>query len=155
MPPWLSYVLLGVAVIVIAYLVYRVIHNQRWYYLFAFTAFVTSFFSAPALKLVVKASGLDKKWNFDVDATWNENSWMINVAAMMVITYFFILENNYQKGLSHEKYFHEFQVVVLDNLRDGIEAKDIAKNRKILLEKVEAIICCMAWLETKPHKKKP
>ena len=155
MPPWLSNLLLGIAAIVIAYLFYRVVTNRRWIRLTAFTAFATAYFALPALTLVIKAYGLDKKWGFNVDAAWNASSWTKDVLAGMVLTYLFILENNFTKGESHQKYFYEFQMVVLDNVRDGVEAKDVAKRQKLPIDKVEAIICCMTWLEANPHKKKP
>ena len=72
-----------------------------------------------------------------------------------MLTYLFILENNFTKGESHQKYFHEFQTVVIDNIRDGIEDKDIARKRKIPLDKVQAIIICVAWLDLNQHRKRP
>ena len=154
MPSWLNTAIHAIAAIVILYLVYRVVHNQRWYRLFALTALATGYFSAPALKLVIKAYGLDKKWGFDVDAAWNESSWTKDVVAALVFTYYFLLERDYSRGDSHQKYFNDFKNVVLDNVRDGIEAEVIAKKRKIPFDKVEAIICCMAWLGSNQHKKK-
>lgn len=152
MPPWLNNLLLIVSAAVIAYLVYRVVTNKRWIRLYAFTAFATAYFAAPALKLVIKAYGLDKKWGFDVDAAWNESSWTKDVVAALVLTYLFILENNFTNGESHQKYFYEFTTVVMDNVKDGIEDTAIAKKRKIPLDKVQAIIMCIAWLALNKHK---
>jgi hypothetical protein len=155
MPPWLSNLLLVVAIIVIAFLVYRIITSKRWIRLYIFSGLAMAYFAAPAFKLVIKAYGLDKKWGFDVDAAWNESSWTKDAVASLVFLLLFILENNFTKGESHQKYFHEFTTVVIDNIRDGIEHKDIAKRRKIPLEKVEAISSCIAWLELNQHKKRP
>jgi hypothetical protein len=148
MPLWLAISLLVTCVLVILYLLYLVISKRRWIRLHAFTAFAAAYFALPAFKLVIKTYG------FDVDAAWNDGSWTKDVLAGVVLICLFLLEYNYQKGESHQKYFHEFTTVVLDNLRDGIEDKDIAKNRDIPLDKVQAIIVCMAWLDLNQHQKR-
>lgn len=149
MPIWLNVLFLVAAIVVILYLLYLVVTNRRWIRLHIFTAFAAGYFVAPAFTLIIKAYG------FNVDAKWNEGSGTRDALVGLVLTYLFWLEYNFQKGESHQKYFHEFKTVVMDNLRDGIEDKVIAKNRKIPFDKVQAIIMCMAWLELNQHKKRP
>lgn len=147
MPLWLSISLLLAAIIVILYLLYLVVSNRRWIRLHAFTAFAAGYFALPAFKLVVKAYG------FNVDADFGGPDWVKDVLAGLVLTYLFILEYQYQKSESHHKYFYEFRQVILDNVRDGIEDTKIARTRKLPLDKVQAIIMCLGWLDMNLHKK--
>ena len=148
MPLWLSITLLVLSAIVIVYLLYRLFCNRRWIRLHAFVAIAVAYLSGPAFKLVIKAYG------FDVDAVWGESSWTRDFLVAVALFLLFALEMVYQileyksnKRDSHNMYFHEFKSVVTDSLENDVQDTTIARNRGIPVEKVQAILICVAWLD--------
>lgn len=136
---------LSICVVIILWLVYLIFSNKRFIRLRVFTTLAVAYFASPAFSFVVKSYGVD------VDASWNGSPWTRDVLFGFALLLLFILEYDVQKSEASSKYIHEFKCSTVDLLSNNMAPSDVAKAHGIPLERVEAILNCIVWLESNTH----